>query len=46
MLRDCCREIKLFAGLLQMAGKFLWRHRRKQQISAAGSKQERACHSC
>jgi len=38
MLSKCCREVKLFAGLFQMAEKFLWRHRRRQQISVAGSR--------
>jgi len=37
MLRDNCREINLFAGLLQMVGKFLWRRGRMQRISAVGS---------
>lgn len=38
MLSKCCREVNLFAGPLQMAEEFLWRHRRRQQISVAGSR--------
>lgn len=37
MLRDSYREIKLFAGLLQTAGKFLWRQRRMLWIYAVSS---------
>lgn len=37
ILRGSYREIKLFAGLLQTTGKFLWRPRRMQQIYAVGS---------
>lgn len=39
ILRDSCRGIKLFAGLLQMAGKFIWRCQQPRRMGLAGRAQ-------